>query len=115
MFPRSYRFFLPLLFGAAAVWLRVASPLDNPFTGKNLARYSSPDMDSLVDRYYATVAQRERIQVLAQILRLMTDQLPIMTLFYDVEPSLVSNHIVGYNGKPAESTGAWNVHRWDLK
>jgi len=88
---------------------------ENRYSGKNLARYSSPEMDTLVDRYYATVQPRERTQVLAQLFRFMSDQLPIMTLFYDVEPSLVSSRIVNYNGKPAESTGAWNVHRWDVK
>jgi hypothetical protein len=45
----------------------------------------------------------------------MSDQLPILTLFYDTESSLVSNRIVNLEGKPAESTGAWNAHLWDLR
>jgi peptide/nickel transport system substrate-binding protein len=87
----------------------------NRYSGKNLAGYSNPEMDSLVDRYFATVPQRERMQMLAQTLRHMSDQLPILTLFYDTESSLVSNRIVNLEGKPAESTGAWNAHLWDLR
>ncbi len=88
---------------------------ENRYSGKNLARYANPELDSLVDRYYATVNQRDRIQVLAQTLRLMSDQLPILTLFYDVEAALGSNRLVNFTGKPAESTGAWNAHLWDVR
>jgi peptide/nickel transport system substrate-binding protein len=85
------------------------------YSGKNVSRYSSPEMDSLVDRYFASVQPRERTQVLAQLMRHMSDQLPIMPLFYDTEPSLVSNRIANYQGKPALSTGAWNVHLWEIR
>jgi peptide/nickel transport system substrate-binding protein len=88
---------------------------DNRFSGKNLARYSNPELDTLVDRYYATVPQRQRIEVLSQTLRLMSEQLPIIPLFYDTEAALGSNRLLNYAGKPAESTGAWNAHLWDLK
>jgi hypothetical protein len=38
-----------------------------------------------------------------------------MTLFYDTETSLVSNRLANLNGKPAQSTAAWNAHLWELK
>ena len=38
-----------------------------------------------------------------------------MTLFYDTEAALGSNRLVNYAGKPAQSTGAWNAHLWDLR
>jgi ABC-type transport system substrate-binding protein len=88
---------------------------ENRYGGKNLARYSNPEMDTLVDRYYATVPRRERIETLAQTLRHISDQLPVTTLFYDTEPSLVSNRLLNLNAKPAESTAAWNAHLWDLR
>jgi peptide/nickel transport system substrate-binding protein len=88
---------------------------ENRYSGKNLARYANPDLDMLVDRYYATVAQRDRAQVLAETLRLMSDQLPILPLFYDVEAALGSNRLINFTGKPAESTGAWNAHLWDVR
>jgi ABC-type transport system substrate-binding protein len=87
----------------------------NRFSGKNLARYSSAEMDSLVDRYFATVPARERAQILTEVMHHMSDQLPIMTLFYDTETSLVSNRLANLNGKPAQSTAAWNAHLWELK
>lgn len=88
---------------------------DKRYVGKNVSNYSNPEMDSLVDRYFATVPPRERVQVQAQIMLHMSEQLPIMMLFYDTEPSLVSNRLVNYGGKPAQSTGAWNVHLWDIR
>jgi ABC-type transport system substrate-binding protein len=88
---------------------------ENRYAGKNLSRYSNPEMDTLVDRYFAAVIPAERTQVLAQVMHHMSDQLPIMTLFYDTEPSLVSNRIINYGGKPGASTGAWNVDQWDVR
>ncbi len=88
---------------------------ENRYSGKNLARYASPELDSLIDRYYATVVRRNRTEVLAQTLRLMSDQLPVLPLFYDVEAALGSNRLVNFTGKPAESTGAWNAHLWDVR
>jgi peptide/nickel transport system substrate-binding protein len=88
---------------------------ENNYIGKSVARYSSPEMDTLVDRYVSTVAPSARLQVQKEIFRHMSDQLPLMTLFYDVEPSLVSNRLVNLNGKPAESTVTWNAHLWDIR
>jgi peptide/nickel transport system substrate-binding protein len=85
------------------------------YAGKNVSRYSHPDMDALVERYFATVPPRERTQVLTQLMRHMSEDLPIMPLFYDTEPSLVSNRVANYQGKPALSTGAWNVHLWEIR
>ena len=56
--------------------------------------------------YFASVNRTERIQVMTQLFRYMSDQLPMLPLFYDTEPSLVGNRVVNYGGKPAESTGA---------
>jgi peptide/nickel transport system substrate-binding protein len=88
---------------------------ENNYIGKSVARYSNPEMDSLVDRYFATVLPGARLQVQKEIFRHMADQLPLMTLFYDVEPSLVSNRLANLNGKPAESTVAWNAQLWEVR
>jgi len=88
---------------------------ENGYIGKNVSRYSNPEMDTLIDRYFATVPTNARHQVQKEIFRHMSDQLPLMTFFYDVEPSLVSNRLVNLNGKPAESTVAWNAYLWDVR
>jgi peptide/nickel transport system substrate-binding protein len=87
---------------------------ENRFTGQNIPRYMNAEFDSLLDRYFATIPKGERTQVLGQIMRHMSEQLNIMTLFYDTEPALVSRKLVNVTARPVGSTQGWNVHLWDL-
>jgi peptide/nickel transport system substrate-binding protein len=87
---------------------RAATPERN-FAGINRGRYQSPEFDALIDKYYVTIPFQERMQALAQIIHHETDQLPIMRLFSDPEPTPVSNRM---RNIPAASP--WNAHEWDL-
>jgi hypothetical protein len=49
------------------------------------------------------------MQVLGQILHHETDQLPTMRLFYDPEPTPVSNRL-----KNVPPASPWNAHEWEL-
>ena len=40
----------------------------------------------------------------------MSDQLNIMTLYYNATPTMVSNRMVNVGADPT-----WNVHEWDVK
>jgi peptide/nickel transport system substrate-binding protein len=84
------------------------------FTGANIPRYGNPEFDGLLDRYFATIPRAERAEVLAQVMRHMSEQLNIMTLFYDTEPALISRRLVNVTARPVGSTQGWNVHLWDV-
>jgi hypothetical protein len=45
----------------------------------------------------------------------MTDELVIMTLVWDVEPSLISNRLVNAAARQKDSSNTWNVQIWDVK
>ena len=60
---------------------------ENKFTGDNRARYSNPDLDALLDRYIVTIPQPERIQLLAQKLKHLSEQLIPLPLFYNSTPT----------------------------
>lgn len=94
------------------------TPLPENNFGKsgNNARYVNPEFDALLDRYFATIPTRERLQVLAQILRHQTDVVTVMGLFYAAEPALISNRLHNAAArKVQESTTAWNAHEWELR
>jgi peptide/nickel transport system substrate-binding protein len=87
---------------------------ENRFTGANIPRYMNAEFDGLLERYFATIPQGERADVLGQVMRHMSEQLNIMTLFYDTEPALISRKLVNVTARPVGSTQGWNVHLWDL-
>jgi len=82
------------------------------YQGTNNGRYQNPDLDSLLERFQATIPMPERMQVAGQIVRHYSEQLPILPLFYDALPIFISNRVL--NAYPHENL-AWNVYEWDLR
>ncbi|HZT05593.1 MAG TPA: peptide ABC transporter substrate-binding protein [Chloroflexota bacterium] len=87
---------------------------ENGYRGNNSARYSSPELDALLERYVVTIPKSERVSLLAQIIHHMTDQLVVMPLFHDAEPVLIGNRLVNVGSKRGDSLQGWNAQDWDL-
>ncbi len=91
-------------------------PEDNYRRYTNKSRYMNADYDGLIDRYFATIPFQERVEVLGQIMRHTTENVIVMSLFYDVEPMAVSGRLINVEGRKSElSSAVWNVQEWDLK
>ncbi len=80
----------------------------------NYPRYMNPEFDALMDRFFATVPERERAQVLGQVIHHMTDQLVALGLFYNGSAVMVSNRITGVTVGAARSSQTWNAPEWDV-
>jgi peptide/nickel transport system substrate-binding protein len=88
---------------------------ENNYIGNNNARYQSPEYDALVDRFFSTIPAAERTAVLGDIVHHMTDQLPLLGLFYNSQPMMIGNRLVNVTGRRGEGTETWNAHEWDVK
>lgn len=88
---------------------------ENNYRGNNSARYRSPELDALIDRYRVTIPRPERVEILAQAMRHMTDQLVVVPLFHDAEPVLIHNRLVNVGSRKGDALQPWNAHEWDVK
>jgi peptide/nickel transport system substrate-binding protein len=89
---------------------------ENNYRGNNRGRYRSAELDGLIDRYLVTIPQGERTQVLAAMVRHVTDQLVVMGICYVVEPALITNRLANMSRRSVdESVDTWNSHDWDLR
>jgi peptide/nickel transport system substrate-binding protein len=84
---------------------------ENNFRGQNRVRYMNPEYDALVDRYLVTVPMGERIEYARQLVRHISENLPILGLLYDAGPVLVANRLTGVDA----SLAARNAHEWDVR
>jgi peptide/nickel transport system substrate-binding protein len=82
---------------------------ENGYRGLNYSRYQSPEYDALLDRYLSTIPAGPRMDALRNVIRHMTDQLNIMTLYYNASPTMVSSRMVNVGPDPT-----WNAHEWDV-
>jgi len=94
----------------------IGLPENNFLVSGNNARYSNPDLDLLIERYYVTIPLGERMQVAGDVVHHLSDQVAWMGLFYQVVPILISNRLQNVTQpKAARSTTLSNIHLWDVK
>lgn len=91
--------------------------LENRFLGSNYSRYLNADLDVLIDRYQTTIPKGERLQVLREAVRHVTDQAVVFGLFYNTEFTLIANRVQNVNPRKAASGSAqaWSAYQWDVK
>jgi peptide/nickel transport system substrate-binding protein len=85
------------------------------YRGANNARYMNPEMDALIDRYFATVPKPERNRVLAQIVHHLTDQVVVLPLIWQVDPTMIGNRLTNVGAASRYTTQVWNAHEWDVR
>lgn len=88
---------------------------ESNYTGSNRARYSNPEMDSLVERYQTTIAFDARMEVARQITRHVTENLPVVPLFFDSYPSAAAGRLVNVGPSANSGESTWNAHQWDVQ
>jgi peptide/nickel transport system substrate-binding protein len=88
----------------------------NNFQGGNYSRYSTPQLDALVERYRVTIPLPDRIQVLGQIIAEQAESLAIMPLMNNPTPVFISNRLQGSTtSTTALGNILWNAHEWDVR
>jgi ABC-type transport system substrate-binding protein len=80
-----------------------------PISSVNRGSYVDPDYDLLMRRYVTAVPLPERMQALAQLVQVQTDQLLVWGLYYTVYAVVKSDRL--QNVPPGV---AWNAHNWDV-
>jgi ABC-type transport system substrate-binding protein len=96
---------------AVRQWHSSSVPLpENRFAGSNRARYRNPDLDFIIERYVVTIPIAERLALLGDLIHHQTDQVTIMTTFYQARASVLGS--VRLKGVTSENV--WNAHLWDI-
>ena len=85
------------------------------YTGSNISRYSNPEFDAQIDRYYVTISRPDRVRIASQIINFMTDQVLLLGLFYTIEPILINNRVLNVEARTSRGTHAWNSQEWDVR
>jgi len=80
----------------------------NRWTGRNFQGYSNPKVDELLDRLLVSLDERTQKELHRQLMHETTDDIALMSLYWQVEPVLVVKGVKGvtYNGTS-------NIFQWD--
>ncbi|HZT07071.1 MAG TPA: ABC transporter substrate-binding protein [Chloroflexota bacterium] len=88
---------------------------ENGYTGANVARYASSEYDALFTRFFSAIPDPERMRSLNLLLRHVTENLPLIPLYYRVEARIISNRLIHVAPRALESGPAWDAHRWEVQ
>jgi len=86
---------------------RTLPSAETRWVGANRGRYSNPEFDGLIDRFFVTIPRTERMGVYGQIIHHLTDQLVVMGLYFTPDATGVSNRL-----KNVPAGSPWNSQEW---
>jgi peptide/nickel transport system substrate-binding protein len=90
------------------LWVGQLSTPENGFRGRNRGSYSNPELDSLVERLVTTLDAGARDDIMIEQERLVTADVAIGNLYYQIRPSVAVSALKGITGYPY----TWNVWEW---
>jgi ABC-type transport system substrate-binding protein len=82
--------------------------------GGNRGSWSDPEYDRLWEALNTTLDPDERVGQVAQMMKIVSEQLPVWVLYSN--PS-VSAHVSELSGPNSASLNSdvWNIHTWELR
>lgn len=99
----------------ALISAQVATPAGR-WKGSNYGGYSNGAYDRLYEQFETTLNSGQRQQIVAQIVQLIAQQIPIIPIYYNIQAASARQGIVGMGkASPLQAASAWNIHAWDIR
>ncbi|MEA2642159.1 MAG: peptide/nickel transport system substrate-binding protein [Chloroflexota bacterium] len=90
-----------------------AARADNRWTGSNRGGYANSAYDRLVEGFSRQLDRGQRDQVMVQLMKLISDELPIFPLYYNARVVAFTG-LSGPQGRSPGSTDYGNVYEWEF-
>lgn len=87
---------------------------ENRFSGLNLAGWSNPEYDRLYELFATTLSRPERDQQIAQLLKMVSEEVPVIPLNFTVKVIAHASALRGPEAVATEGQTMWNIHLWEL-
>jgi peptide/nickel transport system substrate-binding protein len=89
----------------------IATP-ENRGRGANYSGWVHPEAERLINLYETTLNRAERNQHIVQLLKLVTDEVPIYALYHNLEFIAHTSNLRGPAVAASNDGSAWNIHEW---
>lgn len=86
------------------------------WTGLNGASWTNPTYDGLYEQMQRSLTASQRQEVEYQLLKIMAEELPLFTVYYNPIGVAVRKGVEGVEFAPPLSPGTtWNIYSWQMK
>jgi peptide/nickel transport system substrate-binding protein len=85
------------------------------WAGSSLGCYQNAEMDRIIDRIAVEIDRGEQRRLWRDLIRIQSEDLPALPLFFNVVTSLFREGVTGVRGFSKPNTRAtWNASEWDV-
>jgi peptide/nickel transport system substrate-binding protein len=88
---------------------------ENRWNGPNRGHWTNADFDRLAAAYTRTLERDQRIQQIAQMLAIISDELPTISINFNPGITAFSSSLQGPAPVGPDSVVSWNVQNWQLQ
>jgi len=115
-FPGLYTFSTPLGDDtlAAETTTNIPRP-ENRWLGNNRGGWSNPEFDRLADSFNTTLDQKQRVQLIGEMVHIFSEEVPALPLYFNPIPVAHVSALKGPQNVAPASAIAWNVYQWELQ
>jgi peptide/nickel transport system substrate-binding protein len=85
---------------------------ENNWVGTNRGGFSNPEFDRLYTAFSTTLDRSERDSLAAEMARIMSEELPAISLVFQVNSVAVARGLRGPGAWGPNGSLSWNMHRW---
>jgi peptide/nickel transport system substrate-binding protein len=85
------------------------------YVGTNRGAYMNPELDRLIDGFFATSRTADRLQLDREAVQLISTDLPILHTIYEIRKEFQRTGVTGLvikTGLDPIRSSTWNVHEW---
>lgn len=86
---------------------------ENGWRGMNRGGWVNPEYDRLAEAFSTTLDRNQRTQRLIQAVKIWTDQLVSLPLYFNPSVLAYASNLKGVNVGPTGEM-SWNIHEWEL-
>lgn len=94
---------------------RAASRPETRWFGQNRGGWSNAEYDRLIESWLTTLDRNESTRLLAEAVRVRTDDLGVIPLHFNPGAFAYATGIQGIRLKAPDTDVAWNIHEWEFR
>jgi ABC-type transport system substrate-binding protein len=86
------------------------------YTGNNRGSYMNPELDKILDAWFAAATVPERLSIEREAIRFVTTDLPIVQTIAEPTRTFQAKGVTGIvskSGLDIRVSVSWNAHEWD--
>ena len=88
---------------------------ENRWNGRNRGSWSNPEFDRFADVFNRTLDQPQRVQAVAQMVRIFSEDLPNISMYFNPTPVVFVSALRGPQDVDPTADVAWNIHQWEFR